>query len=83
MMQFYNQQHRFYAGIDLHARSMHVCVLDASGTVVLDRNLARQFATLLQANVAKIDLTSIVSENRSDTDYFCSTSFGRQRRCRD
>jgi hypothetical protein len=39
-MRFYNHPHGFYAGIDLHARTMHVCVLDAAGTVVLDRNLA-------------------------------------------
>jgi transposase len=49
MMRFYNQQHRFYAGIDLHARTMHVCVLDATGTVILDRNLPCHFETLLQA----------------------------------
>jgi transposase len=39
MMRFYDQQHRFYAGIDLHAKSMHVCILDAQGTVVFDANL--------------------------------------------
>ena len=48
-MRFSNQQHRFYAGIDLHARTMHLCVLDAAGTVVCDRNLPGHFATLLQA----------------------------------
>jgi hypothetical protein len=26
-MRFYDQQHRFYAGIDLHSRTMHLCVL--------------------------------------------------------
>jgi transposase len=49
MMRFYNQPHSFYGGIDLHARTMHVCVLDAVGTVVLDRNLPCHFETLLQA----------------------------------
>jgi transposase len=49
MMRFYNQQHRFYCGIDLHARTMHVCILDHQGTVVLDRNLPCHFDTLLQA----------------------------------
>src|SRR4051812_41243458 len=39
MMRFYDRQHRFYAGIDLHARTMHLCVLDSSGTVVCDVNL--------------------------------------------
>ena len=38
-MRFYTTPHRFYCGIDLHARTMHVCVLDAAGTVVCDRNL--------------------------------------------
>jgi hypothetical protein len=27
-MRFYDRQHRYYAGIDLHARTMHLCVLD-------------------------------------------------------
>jgi transposase len=48
-MRFYNQQHRFYCGIDLHARTMHVCVLDAAGTVVYDHNLPCHFESLLQA----------------------------------
>jgi hypothetical protein len=47
-MRFYNRQHRFYVGIDLHARFMHVCVLDAAGTAVYDRNLPCHFPTLLQ-----------------------------------
>jgi hypothetical protein len=29
-MRFYEQHHRFYVGIDLHTRTLHVCVLDAS-----------------------------------------------------
>src|SRR6266850_909851 len=31
MMRFYNQQHRYYCGIDLHARSMFIHILDAQG----------------------------------------------------
>ena len=38
-MKFYTQQHRFYCGIDLHARSMYLCILDQAGEVVLHRNL--------------------------------------------
>jgi hypothetical protein len=30
-MRFYNQQHRFYCGVDLHARSMFTHMLEASG----------------------------------------------------
>jgi transposase len=39
-MRFYTGQHRFYCGVDLHARTMYVCILDhESGEVVLHRNL--------------------------------------------
>src|SRR5262245_45388532 len=39
MMRFDDQQHGFYAGVDLHARTLHVCVLDAKGQVALDVNI--------------------------------------------
>jgi transposase len=38
-MRFYTQQHQYYCGIDLHARSMYVCVLDAAGTIVVHKDL--------------------------------------------
>jgi hypothetical protein len=31
MMRFYNRHHRYYCGIDLHARSMFIHILDAQG----------------------------------------------------
>ena len=33
-MRFYAKQHRYYCGIDLHARTMYVCVLDQAGKVL-------------------------------------------------
>jgi transposase len=38
-MRFYTQEHRYYCGVDLHARSMYVCILDQRGEVVLHKNL--------------------------------------------
>jgi len=38
-MKFYTQQHRFYCGIDLHARTLYLCILDQAGDIVLHRNL--------------------------------------------
>src|SRR5215470_10639689 len=35
MMRFYNQQHRFYCGVDLHARTLSLHVLDAQGKTAL------------------------------------------------
>lgn len=37
-MKFYNQPHEFYCGIDLHANSMHVCVVDHAGKKQLHKN---------------------------------------------
>src|SRR5207245_1638987 len=39
MRRFYNQPHRFYAGVDLHARAMYVCVLDEKGAVLFHHDL--------------------------------------------
>ena len=37
-MRFYTQQHRYYCGIDLHARRMYVCILDSNGEILVHRN---------------------------------------------
>ncbi len=38
-MRFYNKQHNYYCGIDLHADAMYLCVLDAVGETVLHKNI--------------------------------------------
>lgn len=38
-MKVYNKQHAYYCGIDLHARTMYVCILDAAGTIVYHKNI--------------------------------------------
>src|SRR2546430_8405364 len=38
-MRFYNQQHRHYCGIDLHVKTMYVCILDEAGHVLVHRNV--------------------------------------------
>lgn len=37
-MRFYTNQHKFYCGIDLHARSMYLCILDQEGKTMFHRN---------------------------------------------
>jgi transposase len=49
MMRFYDQQHRFYAGIDLHSSTMHLCVLDSAGKTVSDINLPTRPSSFLEA----------------------------------
>jgi transposase len=38
-MIFYKQQHKYYCGIDLHARKMYVCILDQKGKTIVHQNL--------------------------------------------
>ena len=38
-MRFYTRVHKHYCGVDLHARSMYICVLNQEGEVLLHRNL--------------------------------------------
>ena len=46
-MRFYTGTHRFYCGIDLHARTMYLCILDAAGEVLVHRNIKSRPADFL------------------------------------
>ncbi|HWC30825.1 MAG TPA: transposase, partial [Dehalococcoidia bacterium] len=46
-MRFYNQPHQYYCGIDLHVKTMYVCILDAAGQVLLHRNVPATPAAFL------------------------------------
>jgi transposase len=47
-MRFYNGQHQFYCGIDLHTRAMYLCIVDQSGKVLLHKNIPTDPALFLQ-----------------------------------
>jgi transposase len=49
MMRFYNQQHRFYCGVDLHARTLSLHVLDAHGNTALAQTLPADPEAFLRA----------------------------------
>jgi transposase len=38
-MRFYTKQHKFYCGIDLHARTMYLCILSQDGEILVHRNM--------------------------------------------
>jgi len=48
-MRFYNQPHRFYCGVDLHARTMYLCILDHAGQIVLHQEMPAEPAAFLEA----------------------------------
>jgi hypothetical protein len=38
-MRFYKKQHRYYCGIDLHARSMYLCILASESEADTNANV--------------------------------------------
>jgi len=48
-MRFYTQTHAHYCGIDLHAKTMYLCVLDRDGNVLLHENAKSRPEALLAA----------------------------------
>jgi transposase len=48
-MRFYTKQHPFYCGIDLHTRTMYVCILDQAGETLLHRHMPATPEALLKA----------------------------------
>ena len=46
-MKFYTQTHQHYCGIDLHARSLYVCILDRDGTILTHKNISASPQALL------------------------------------
>ena len=47
-MRFYTQQHQFYCGIDLHARTMYVCILNHDGEILVHRDMQARPETFLK-----------------------------------
>jgi len=48
-MRFYTERHEHYCGIDLHARSMYLCILNSEGEPVLHRDFPATPEALLRA----------------------------------
>ena len=41
------RQHRHYCGIDLHVKTMYVCILDGAGQVLVHRNVPSRIQTYI------------------------------------
>src|SRR5262245_14315189 len=47
-MRFYTKQHRMYCGIDLHARTMYICILSQEREVMVHQNFTANAETFLK-----------------------------------
>ncbi|MCL4536431.1 MAG: IS110 family transposase [Nitrospirae bacterium] len=48
-MRFYTKQHEFYCGIDLHAKTMYLCIINQEGDILLHRNMRTDPEVFLRA----------------------------------
>src|SRR5262245_27184251 len=48
-MNFYSKQHAFYCGVDLHARTLYLCILSQAGDKLLHRELPAEPVAFLDA----------------------------------
>ena len=47
-MRFYTQQHQFYCGIDLHARTMYICIMNNEGRILKHKNMSTTAENLIE-----------------------------------
>ncbi len=47
-MKFYTKQHKYYCGIDLHAKSMYLCIINQEVAIVLHKNIKTNPETFLK-----------------------------------
>ncbi len=56
-MNFYNNTHPYYCGIDLHARSLYVCILDQDGKTCLHKEITadpEKLRNLLESYIGNV-----------------------------
>jgi len=63
-MRFYTKQHTHYCGIDLHARTMYLLILNQAGAIVLHRNMKSDPDSFLKA-IARFARISWLPSNAS------------------
>jgi len=68
-MRFYNRQHRHYCGIDLHVKTMYVCIVDAAGQVLVHRNVKSSPEAFLET-VAPLRNAGYQRRNVASSDPF-------------
>ena len=73
-MRFYTQQHQFYCGIDLHARTMHVCIMNNEGKILTHKNMATTAENLIDViEPYRSDAILVhVNSGRYSTDHCCA-----------
>jgi len=76
-MRFYTRQHKYYCGIDLHARTMYLCILNQAGAIVVHRNMRADPDSFLKA-IAPFRENIVVAVECIFTWYWIADLCGRE-----
>ena len=76
-MRFYTRQHKHYCGIDLHARTMYLCILNQAGHVLLEQNIRCDPALFLRT-IAPYRDDLVVAVERIFTWYWLADLCSRE-----
>ena len=79
LRRFYTTQHQFDCGIDLHAQTMDVCILNHGGAIVVHRNLPTSPEALLQT-IAPDRENMVIAVDGLFTRYWLADLGARERR---
>ncbi len=63
-MKYYTKQHKYYCGIDLHARSMYICISDQEGNILVHKDISTRVEYFLKViNPYREDIVVAVEWN--------------------
>ncbi len=49
-MRFYSKQHKYYCGVDLHAKTMYVCIIDQEARIIKQKKHQEQSCRIYEGN---------------------------------
>ena len=48
-MRFYSKQHKYYCGVDIHAKTMYLCIIDQEARIIKQKNIKSNPAAFMKA----------------------------------
>jgi len=48
-MSYYTKKHKHYCGIDLHAKTMYLCIMNADGDILFHKNMKTDLPIFLRS----------------------------------
>ncbi len=81
-MRFYTKQHLYYCGVDSHARSMFICIIDNRGDTFAHKNIPANRDRFCKANAPyreDIGMTvqvQFLERSKKQKTFHCTSQLG-------